>query len=87
MDAMTPHLNDEQIEKLNNMLYLNFHGVEVKQECYELKPTGLTGNAAKLDMFIKSKFAVNRQDGTMKQYTREIWKALVFAILANPYHM
>ena len=78
LDAMTPHLDEEQIEKLNNVLYLNFHGVEVKQECYELKPTGLTGNAAKLDMFIKSKLAVNRQDGTMKQYAREIWKALSF---------
>ena len=22
-DAMTPHLNDEQIEKLNNVLYIN----------------------------------------------------------------
>lgn len=55
LDAMTPHLNEEQIEKLNNVLYLNFHGVEVKEECYELKPTGLSGNAAKLDLFIKSK--------------------------------
>jgi len=27
LDAMTPHLDDEQIEKLNNVLYLNFHGV------------------------------------------------------------
>ena len=67
LDAMTPHLEEGQIEKLNNVLYLNFHGVEVKQECYELKPTGRSGNAAKLDLFIKSKLAVNRQDGTMKQ--------------------
>lgn len=78
LDAMTPHLDEGQIEKLNNVLYLNFHGVEVKQECYELKPTGLSGNAAKLDLFIKSKLAVNRQDGTMRQYGREIWKALNF---------
>lgn len=78
LDAMTPHLDEGQIEKLNNVLYLNFHGVEVKRECYELEPTGLSGNAAKLDLFIKSKLAVNRQDGTMKQYAREIWKALNF---------
>jgi len=78
IDTMTPHLNEEQAEKLENVLYLNFHGVEIKKECYELKPTGLTGNAAKLDLFIKSKLAVNRQEGTMKQYAREIWKALSF---------
>ena len=78
MDAMTPHLSEEQTEKLNNVLYINFHGVEIKKECYELKPTGLSGNAAKLDLFIKSKLAVNRQSGTMRQYGREIWKALTF---------
>lgn len=78
VDAMTPHLNPEQAEKLNNVLYINFHDIEVKQECYELKPTGLSGNAAKLDLFIKSKLALNRQDGTMRQYGREIWKALNF---------
>lgn len=78
LDAMTPHLGEEQLEKLNNVLYLNFHGVEVKEECYELKPTGLSGNAAKLDLFVRSKLAVNRQEGTMRQYGREIWKALNF---------
>lgn len=78
MDTMTPHLSEDQIEKLNNVLYINFHGVEVKEECYELKPTGLSGNAAKLDLFVKSKLAVNRQSGTMKQYAREIWAALNF---------
>ncbi len=78
MDAMTPYLDPEQTEKLSNVLYINFHDIEVKQECYEIKPTGLSGNAAKLDLFIKSKLAVNRQDGTMKQYAREIWKTLSF---------
>lgn len=78
MDAMAPHLDPEQAEKLSNVLYINFHGIEVKKECYELKPTGLSGNAAKLDLFIKSKLAVNRQSGTMKQYAREIWAALSF---------
>lgn len=78
MDAMAPYLDQEQVEKLGNVLYINFHGVEIRQESYELKPTGLSGNAAKLDLFVRSKLAVNRQNGTMKQYTREIWKALSF---------
>lgn len=78
IDAMTPYLDEEQTERLGNVLYLNFHDVEVKKECYELKPTGISGNAAKLDLFVKSKLAINRQDGTMRQYAREIWKALNF---------
>ena len=78
IDTMTPYLDEEQVEKLGNVLYINFHDVEVKKECYELKPTGISGNAAKLDLFIKSKLAINRQSGTMKQYAREIWAALNF---------
>ena len=31
INAMTPHLNLEQIEHLSNTLYVNFHGVEVKR--------------------------------------------------------
>lgn len=78
IDTMTPYLNEEQAEKLENVLYINFHDIEIKKECYELKPTGISGNAAKLDLFVKSKLAINRQKGTMKQYAREIWAALNF---------
>lgn len=72
VDAMVPYLEPEQLEKLNNVLYINFHNIEVREECYELQPTGLSGNEAKLQMFVASKKAVNRQDNTLKGYVREI---------------
>ena len=78
ISAMVPHLNPEQLEKLNNVLYINFHGVEVQEQCTELTATGTDGDAAKIKMFVASKKAVNRQDNTLKQYTREICNMLAF---------
>lgn len=78
INAMTPHLDSEQMEQLHNALYINFHGVEVREECYELAETGMDGDALKLKMFVASKKAVNRQDNTLKQYTMEICKMLDF---------
>lgn len=69
---MVPHLEPEQLEKLNNVLYINFHGVEVQEQCTELTATGTDGDVAKVKMFVASKKAVNRQDNTLRQYTREI---------------
>lgn len=78
INAMTPHLDNEQMEQLHNALYINFHGVEVREECYELVETGMDGDALKVKMFVASKKAVNRQDNTLKQYTTEICKMLDF---------
>ena len=78
INAMVPHLEPEQLEKLNNVLYINFHGVEVQEQCTELTATGTDGDAAKIKMFVASKKAVNRQDNTLKQYTREICNMLAF---------
>lgn len=41
VDAMVPYLEPEQLEKLNNVLYINFHNIEVREECYELQPTNI----------------------------------------------
>lgn len=78
IDAMVPYLEAEQLEKLNNVLYINFHNIEVQEVCYELQPTGLSGNAAKIQMFVASKKAVNRQDNTLRGYVREIKSVLDF---------
>lgn len=78
INAMTPHLDGGQMEQLHNALYINFHGVEVREECYELVETGMDGDALKVKMFAASKKAVNRQDTTLKQYTTEICKMLDF---------
>lgn len=76
--AMTPYLNQEQIEHLRNILFINFHNIEVCEQCTEIVPTGMNGNEQKLRMFIASKKAVNRQDNTLKQYAYEIRKVLSF---------
>lgn len=57
---------------------MNFHGLEVQQQCTNIAPSGMDGDAIKVKMFLASKKAVNRQDNTLKQYTREIYKMLNF---------
>lgn len=78
INEMTPHLDPEQMEHLTNVLYVNFHGVEVRKEETALVGTGIDGDEAKIRMFIASKKAVNRQTGTLKQYTKEIHNMLTF---------
>ena len=78
IDAMVPHLDQSQLEHLNNILYVNFHGLEVQEQCTELIPSGMDGDTAKIKMFVASKKAVNRQDSTLRQYTREIKNMLDF---------
>ena len=78
INEMMPHLDQEQLEHLSNVLFMNFHGKELKEECTELSATGIDGDEAKIRMFVASKRAVNRQVGTLKQYTREIHQMLDF---------
>lgn len=78
VNAMVPHLTPEQLETLNNVLYINFHDVEVQEQQTELVTRGIDGDEAKIRMFVASKKAVNRQNNTLQQYTREIWNMLAF---------
>ena len=78
INEMTPHLTPDQQDHLVNVLHINFHGYEVREECTDLTVTGQDGDDIKIKMFIASKKAVNRQDGTLKQYTREIRRMLDF---------
>lgn len=78
VNEMAPHLSQEQLEHLSNVLYVNFHGLEVAEQCTELAATGEDGDEAKIRMFVASKKAVNRQTNTLKQYTREICNMLDF---------
>ena len=69
---MTSHLEPRQQEHLKNVLYVNFHGLEVQKECTELAATGQDGDEVKIKMFIASKKAINRQDNTLRNYANEI---------------
>ena len=42
--AMQDSLTDEQLQKLENVLAINLHGLEVKEECTQLHQQ--TGSAA-----------------------------------------
>lgn len=76
--GMTPYLEQWQLEHLKNVLYVNFHGKEIREQCTELAACGVDGDEAKIRMFLASKKAVNRQDNTLRQYTREIRNMLCF---------
>lgn len=78
LNEMTPHLSHDQLEQLSNVLYINFHNKEIKEECYELEATGTDGDIGKVKMFVASKKAVNRKNNTLKQYTDEIKRMLDF---------
>ena len=78
VNEMMPHLDEQQMEQLQNVLYINFHGVEVQEEHYELTNMEIDGDEAKIRMFVASKKAVNRQTNTLKQYSREIYNMMSF---------
>lgn len=78
INEMAPHLSQVQLEHLSNILYVNFHGKEIQEQSTELVATEISGDEAKLKMFIASKKAVNRKSNTLKQYTREIRNMLDF---------
>lgn len=78
VNEMAPHISQEQLEHLSNVLYVNFHGLEVQEQCTDLVATETDGDEAKIRMFVASKKAVNRQTNTLKQYTREIYQMLNF---------
>ena len=78
VNQMAGHLDREQLEHLRNTLYINFNGIEVRKETTALTSTGMNSDDLKIKMFVASKKAVNRQDGTLRQYTREIYNMLQF---------
>ena len=77
-DAMLPDLAPAQMEKLENVLYIQFHGKKIVEECSELAPTGEDGDTSKINLFLGSKKTTGRADGTLQQYSREIYSMLDF---------
>lgn len=76
--AMMPDLTDAQLEKLENVLCITLHGKKITEEHNELAPTGEDGDVAKINMFLGSKKTTGRADGTLQQYSREIYNMLDF---------
>ena len=72
VNAMSSYLDEEQLDKLQNVLYINFHGVQVAEEKNELQATGTDNDTVKMRLFVASKKVSGRQDNTLAQYIREI---------------
>mgnify|MGYP000281978106 CR=1 FL=1 len=69
VNAMSSCLDEEQLDKLQNVLYINFHGVRVVEEKNELQATGTDSDTAKMRLFVASKKSV-RAAG---QYTGAVY--------------
>ena len=76
--AMMPDLSPAQMEKLENVLCITLHGKKITEEHNELTSTGEDGDVAKINMFLGSKKTTGRADGTLQQYSREIYSMLDF---------
>ena len=55
INEMVPHLDNGQLEHLRNVLYVNFHGMEIQEQSTGLSAAGMDGDAAKIKMFVTSK--------------------------------
>lgn len=72
VQQMSECLDEEQLDKLQNILYINFHGKQIVEEKNELMATGTDSDTAKVRMFVASKRISGRQNNTLAQYVREI---------------
>lgn len=72
VQAMSNTLDEEQLDKLQNVLYIQFHGKQIVEQKNELQATGTDSDTAKVRLFVASKKVSGRQDNTLVQYVREI---------------
>lgn len=70
--AMSDSLDGEQLDKLQNVLYVQFHGKKITEDKCELQATGTDSDTAKVRLFVASKKVSGRQSNTLAQYVREI---------------
>lgn len=71
---MASCLDEQQLKKLENVLFINFQGKKIENESYELVETGTDNDMYKIKMFCASKKVSGRQKSTLEQYVREIKK-------------
>ena len=67
VQQMSECLDEEQLDKLQNILYINFHGKKIMEEKNELMATGTDSDTAKVRMFVASKRISGRQNNTLAQ--------------------
>lgn len=74
VQTMSDTLTSEQLQKLQNVLYIKFHGTKITKEETEIIPLDDNSDAQKLKLFKMSRLVSGRQESTLKQYIREIIK-------------
>lgn len=72
VQAMSDSLDEEQLDKLQNVLYIQFHDKKIVEDKCELQTTGTDSDTAKVRLFVASKKVSGRQNNTLAQYVREI---------------
>lgn len=72
LQQMSDSLDEKQLDKLQNVLYIQFHDKKIEEETYELEETDTDNDTYKIKMFVASKKVSGRQNNTLAQYVREI---------------
>lgn len=72
LEQMDEALDRQQMEKLRDVLYVTFHGVEVRACTYELQTEPQDDDLRMVQLFLASKTISGRQRSTISQYANEI---------------
>ena len=67
VNMMQEELTEEQMHKLENVLYISFHGVKLQEECTSLVTSQSHWDKI-LKLFIASKRLENCSQGTIDRY-------------------
>ena len=70
LNGMTCVLNDDQLNKLKDQLYIHLHDVEITNKKYELSESINENDIMKINYFEASMKISKYSDGTIKQYIR-----------------
>ena len=77
MSSMQDCLDDEQLQKLENTLYIQFHGLKLQEECTQLV-TSESHWEKILRLFVASKRLENCSEGTISRYTDCVTKLIQY---------
>lgn len=73
--SMQQYLEVEQLQKLDNVLSMQLHGITFQEECTELS-TEVDDNLFMMNLFEANKKLEGCKEGTVNQYLREVRKFL-----------
>lgn len=78
VNAMSDSLDDKQLNKLKDQLYITLHDVEISNKCYDLSTTIEENDTKKLEYLIASMKITHLSDGTIRQYVNSAKRLRTF---------